>query len=184
LSLTKSELGIFAQNFGWGLWVKNPLTRPGGSMINMIKSAKGSMFDANVDALVNPVNCVGVMGGGLALQFKIKYPRMYSDYREACQRGRITTGQIHAWYDPQSNKTVINFPTKDHWRDPSELDYISMGLAALRERLTTDLCVIKSIAIPALGCGLGGLHWGDVKPLIANSLGDLDIRVELFEPQT
>lgn len=124
-----------------------------------------SLFDSGASAIVNAVNCVGVMGGGLAKVFADKYPLMELDYIEYCTLGLLRPGMLHT-YQPNLTKDpdIINFPTKDHFKNPSKLEYIDSGM----ERLSV-LAITRnymSVAIPALGCGLGGLDWSDVKPII------------------
>ena len=137
----------------------------------MVKYVAGNIFDSDVEALVNPVNCVGVMGAGLAKQFKQKYWKNYTMYSDACKVNLVKTGhvlvcQINLYDNP---KYIINFPTKDHWKAGSEMEYISSGLDDLANKI--KVYSIKSIAIPPLGCGLGGLDWIKVKDLISEKLG-------------
>jgi len=121
---------------------------------------RGSLFEAPVACIVNPVNCVGVMGKGLALEFKQKYPKVFSDYEHMCRRGDLKPGVLHT-YQLEDGKWVVNFPTKTAWRQPSKIEYIRSGLPVLSEFVLLN--AIASIAIPALGCGLGGLSWSSVK---------------------
>lgn len=137
-----------------------------------------NIFDSDCEAIVNTVNCVGVMGGGLAKQFRLRYPEMNRDYQAACARGEVQIGKMYNWYD-HPDCWIINFPTKDDWRNPSQLSYIIDGLKDLR-LVIADLH-LKSIAIPPLGCGLGGLEWADVRPLI-EELRDIAARVEVYPP--
>lgn len=131
----------------------------------MITEGKGSIFDSDADAIVNAVNCVGVMGGGLAKAFKDRFPHMYEQYLLQCAYGVLRPGKMDLYFlDPANHKFIINFPTKDDWRKPSELSYIYSGSAELMHLV--GLYKIKSVALPALGCGLGGLSWGVVKPLL------------------
>ena len=149
----------------------------------MILECHGDLFKAHVDALVNPVNTCGVMGAGLARDFKMFYPEMFLEYQKKCQSHEIKVGKLHL-YDLGKYyaypRYIINFPTKIRWNEPSRLDYIKKGLKAL-----TDLVYmngINSIAIPPLGCGLGGLDWQEVKPLIekwAKTFPNLDIKLYL-----
>ncbi len=137
-----------------------------------------SIFDSQAQALVNPVNCVGVMGRGLAKDFAIRYPDMLASYIAKCAAG-FKPGELHVWQS--QSLTIINFPTKIHWRDPSKIEYIVQGLDSL-----LDLCQkwnFQSIAIPALGCGLGQLHWPAVKTLILDRFMGTDIVVDLYEPR-
>lgn len=137
----------------------------------MLQFLEIDIFAANCEAIVNPINCVGVMGGGLAKVFKNRYPDMFIEYEALCKRNGIKPGSLHVWRNPLNNpKWVVNFPTKDDWKNPSELKYISDGLVALRSFITGNK--VKSIAIPALGCGLGGLDWNVVKKIIEVELLD------------
>lgn len=151
----------------------------------VVEKKSGDMLDADAEALVNTVNCVGVMGKGLALQFKRRFPDMFRDYASACRRGEVQIGRmlvtsVGRLEDP---RWVINFPTKQHWRSRSKLEYIDSGLDALKEVIVDY--GIKSVAIPPLGAGNGGLYWPDVEALIFSKLADLkDVRVLLFEPST
>jgi len=147
----------------------------------MIRLCTGNIFDADVDIRVNTVNCVGAMGAGVALAFKTRYPEMFREYKKACKDGRIQPGKIHVW--KQLDGTwIINFPTKRHWREPSRYEDIKAGLADLRSYLQEQGHI--SIAIPALGCGHGGLDWDRVKDLITDALGDLDAEILLYEPSS
>ncbi len=144
----------------------------------------GSIFGSKMAALVNPVNTVGVMGAGLALIFKKKSPQNFIEYKKACDSGELVCGKVHVWKSAthglfEDSQIVINLPTKEHWKDPSRIEYISDGLDDLA-RVIVDL-QIESIAIPKLGCGLGGLKWSEVKPLIETKLEHLPIFVELYE---
>lgn len=133
----------------------------------MIQIVSGDIFHAGTDAIVNTVNTQGVMGRGLAAQFKRIYPKMYLDYVDACSKGEVKIGKMNV-HRVQSTKPyyVINFPTKEDWHDPSKMEYIEKGL----EHLVTTILTrdISSIAIPALGCGLGELEWVDVLTIMVN----------------
>lgn len=146
----------------------------------MIYFVKGNILDSTSDALVNAVNTVGIMGKGIALQFKNRYPKNYKAYKAACENGALKIGTVLA-YKESIDKTIINFPTKHHWKDPSEYKYIELGLQALRDCIEEQN--IKSIALPALGCGLGGLKWDVVKEMIKKTLEILDIDIYVYEPQ-
>jgi O-acetyl-ADP-ribose deacetylase (regulator of RNase III) len=147
-----------------------------------LETDHGDLIAADVDALVNPVNTDGVMGKGLALQFKKAFPDVFADYARACKDGKVEIGRVHVVQRSTPPLFVINFPTKKHWRQPSKLEYIESGLADLVAQIRR--LKIRSIAVPPLGCGLGGLDWRDVKPRIAGALGSLpDVRVVLFEPE-
>ena len=146
-----------------------------------IERGQGSLFDASVDALVNAVNTVGVMGKGLALQFKRTFPEVFEDYRRACANGEVEVGRMHLVRRTTDPRFIINFPTKSDWRQPSKLEYIEAGLRDLVRRVRE--LGIGSIALPALGCGLGGLNWAEVRPTIVEALRELpNVRVVLFEP--
>ncbi len=149
----------------------------------MITEVRGDLLKAEVDALVNTVNMMGVMGKGLALQFKKAYPEMYDEYVWSLENGYLKMGRVTYWIECSDKlpNYILNFPTKIHWRDPSQLSYIEAGLDYLVD-LIPDLG-IKSIAIPPLGCGLGGLNWKDVEPLIREKLGELeDVDIRLYVP--
>jgi O-acetyl-ADP-ribose deacetylase (regulator of RNase III) len=137
----------------------------------------------DVDAIVNTVNCVGVMGKGIALQFKKKWPDNFKLYSDACKAGLVKPGHMFV-YDAgllASPKFIINFPTKDHWRGSSRIEFIRDGLNDLLVQIKQHQ--IRSIAIPPLGCGNGGLDWRVVKPLIEQAFAEMpDIEVKLFEP--
>jgi O-acetyl-ADP-ribose deacetylase (regulator of RNase III) len=149
----------------------------------MIEAGSGDLLSADVEALVNPVNTVGVMGKGLALQFKRRFPFNFNAYAAACKRGEVEIGRMlvveaGALSGP---RYIINFPTKKHWRDPSELEYVRAGLRGLVEAIRAR--GIRSIAVPPLGCGNGGLAWADVEPLIERAMGELpDVQVVVFAP--
>lgn len=146
-----------------------------------IEHGKGDLLAADVEALVNPVNTKGVMGKGLALQFKKAFPDNFAAYQEACRKGEVVIGRMHIVQRPSPPRFIINFPTKDHWRNPSKIEYVQEGLIDLVAQVRK--LEIQSIAIPALGCGNGGLEWADVKPLIVQAFHGLPgVRVILFEP--
>lgn len=153
----------------------------------MITFKEGSIFDSGCHVLVNPVNCVGVMGKGLALRFKELFPQNFIEYKRNCTRGMIDIGTITANIDRTFNKKfnkpvlIVNFPTKKHWAQKSEYDYITAGLHSLCDFILSNN--INEIAIPAIGCGLGGLDWNTVKPMIINSLNNLDnVNILVYEP--
>ncbi len=149
----------------------------------MLKFVRGDILSADAEALVNTVNCVGIMGRGIALQFRTAFPENYRVYQAACRRGDVEPGRMFVF--PTHNLTnphyIINFPTKRHWRGKSRLEDIRSGLRALAtevERLN-----IHSIAIPPLGSGMGGLDWHQVKPLIVQALENFsDVEVTIYEP--
>lgn len=141
------------------------------------------MLESGAQALVNTVNTVGVMGKGIALQFKEAFPSNNKAYVTACKRKELVPGKILAVWDENlqlGKKCIINFPTKTHWRQPSKYEYIEKGLVALADFLKKEK--IKSVAIPPLGCGNGGLEWSKVRPIIEQALSELDMDIYLFEP--
>jgi O-acetyl-ADP-ribose deacetylase (regulator of RNase III) len=149
----------------------------------MIKLKQGDMMQSGAEALVNTVNTVGVMGKGIALQFKEAFPNNNKAYMDACKKKELMPGKLLAVWDENlqlGRKLIINFPTKVHWRYPSKYEYIEKGLVVLRELLQKEK--VKSIAIPPLGCGNGGLDWDKVKPMIEQALSGLDTEVLIFEP--
>jgi O-acetyl-ADP-ribose deacetylase (regulator of RNase III) len=148
----------------------------------MLKFKKGDIFKEEVEAIVNPVNCVGVMGRGLALEFKKRFPENFKMYKESCLIGDVIPGRMLVTFGGcvKPYIFIINFPTKRHWKDLSCLEDISLGLDRLRLGLINN--EVKSIAIPALGCGLGSLKWWVVKELISSKLNNLDVNIVVFEP--
>lgn len=148
----------------------------------MIRYVTGNLLEAHTEALVNTVNTVGVMGKGIALQFKEDFPDNYKAYQSAVKRGEVRIGSMFVTKAGNLNGLhyIVNFPTKEHWRNPSRIEYVEKGLIALRK--TIQELSIKSIAVPPLGCGNGGLNWNDVRPLIEQYLGDLPVEVIVYEP--
>jgi len=149
----------------------------------MIKYTKGNLLEADVDAFVNSVNTVGVMGKGIALMFKEAFPENFKAYAQACKSGVVTTGSMFVTEqtDLMGPRWIINFPTKQHWRADSKQEWIAEGLQDLY-RIILDKN-IKSIAIPPLGSGNGGLNWATVKSMIENTLGALsDVSIVVYEP--
>ena len=149
----------------------------------MIRYTTGDILRADADAIVNTVNCVGVMGRGIALQFKNAYPANFKAYTAACKRDEVQPGKMFVFETGTftNPKYIINFPTKRHWRGKSRMEDIDSGLVALAEEVRQ--CGIRSIAIPPLGSGLGGLEWRDVRPRIEAALRTIpDLEVILFEP--
>jgi len=149
----------------------------------MIELTQGDILKADAEALVNAVNCIGVMGKGIALQFKKAYPGNFDAYHKACNAGEVQPGRMFI-FDLNSMlnpKYVINFPTKRHWRADSRYEDIESGLNALVAEVQRR--GIQSIAIPPLGCGLGGLDWNKVRPMIEQAFAALpNVQVLLFEP--
>ncbi len=149
----------------------------------MIRYTTGNILEAQAEALVNTVNCVGIMGRGIALQFKELFPENFKAYAAACVLGAVEPGRMFVFDTGELTlpRYIINFPTKRHWRGKSRMEDIESGLAALVGEIRSR--GIRSIAIPPLGSGLGGLDWADVKPLIAGAVADLpNVQVEVFEP--
>lgn len=154
----------------------------------MLQFLKIDIFKANCEAIVNPINCVGVMGGGLAKVFKERYPDMFEEYKNLCDSKSIVPGKLHVWRNPLNDpRWIINFPTKNHWKNPSEISYVVSGLKSLVTWITSNK--VKSVAIPALGCGLGGLDWDVVKKIIEfelldNATKEVDLcEIYVSEPQ-
>lgn len=149
----------------------------------MIEYRTGDLLQADVEALVNTVNCVGIMGRGIALQFRNAYEDNYKAYVAACKRDEVQPGRMFVFATNAllGPKYIINFPTKKDWRGKSRLEYIDSGLVALVDEIRRR--DIRSIAIPPLGSGLGGLDWQVVRPRIVAALAPLeDVRVEIYEP--
>lgn len=149
----------------------------------MINFKHENIFKTQTEAIINTVNLVGVMGKGIALQFKEKYPENFKAYKKACENKQIDIGKIFVTNTEQmyNPKYIINFPTKNHWKNPSKIEYIKDGLKDLKKFLIENN--IKSVAIPPLGAGNGGLDWKDVKSLIENELKELtDIEIIILEP--
>jgi len=150
----------------------------------MIEYKSGSILTEDVEALVNTVNCVGVMGRGIALQFKNAFPANYKAYASACKRGEVVPGRMFVFETEEmiNPRYIINFPTKRHWKGKSRMEDIETGLTALKQELRER--GIRSIAIPPLGCGLGGLDWNEVKPRIEATLSELpEVAAVVYEPQ-
>ncbi|MDX2034153.1 MAG: macro domain-containing protein [Blastocatellia bacterium] len=149
----------------------------------MIEFQQGDILHADAEALVNTVNCVGVMGRGIALQFRKAFPENFKIYKAACDRGELRPGKmlvcdLNRFHNP---RFIINFPTKRHWKGNSRIEDIKAGLPALVEEVRQRQ--IHSIAVPPLGCGLGGLNWDEVRPLILQAFQALpDVRVVIYEP--
>jgi O-acetyl-ADP-ribose deacetylase (regulator of RNase III) len=148
----------------------------------MTERGSGNLLEARVEALVNTVNTEGVMGKGIALQFKKAFPTSYDPYRKECDAGRMQIGKVLVVHlGTLVPRYIIHFPTKKHWRSRSKLDYVKQGLVDLVVQVRA--LGIRSIAIPPLGCGNGGLDWSDVRPLIETAFAALpDVRAILYEP--
>lgn len=139
----------------------------------------GNIFESKAKTLVNTINCVGVMGKGVALEFKKRYPLMYEEYVRLCEEGKIKPGEPY-YYTDLTGTSIINFPTKEHWRSPSKLSYIRAGLDWIVENY--EELGLTSVAIPPLGCGNGGLKWEIVGPVIYEKLKDIPLDIELYAP--
>ena len=149
----------------------------------MIEYKTGDIFAEDAEALVNSVNCVGIMGRGIALQFKNRFPDNFKAYSEACKRDEVVPGRMFVYeLGRMTNpRYIINFPTKRHWRGKSRMGDLEAGLQALAGEIKERN--IMSIAIPSLGSNLGGLDWAEVRPRIVRALAGLDgLAVLLFEP--
>lgn len=146
----------------------------------------GDLFLDKSEALVNTVNCVGVMGKGVAYEFKHLWPENYKAYKKVCDAKKLRPGQMLIFelgnlFENGEPKFIVNFPTKDHWRAKSKLEYISNGLDALVSDIKKYQ--IKSIALPPLGCGNGGLDWNVVRPMMVEKLSELEnVSVSIYEP--
>lgn len=146
----------------------------------------GDLLKDGAEAYVNTVNCVGVMGKGIALEFKKRWPQNYENYKNVCAAKDLRPGKMLVWENKSliselEPKFIINFPTKDHWRKNSEMSFIESGLDDLKKVIKKHK--IKSIAIPPLGCGNGGLDWNQVKPLIIEKLSEFnDVEINLYLP--
>lgn len=145
----------------------------------MIKIMIGNIFESKMDVLVNTVNCVGVMGKGIASEFKKQYPIMFKEYKQLCDQHLIKTGILYPYLENNKIK-LINFPTKQHWRSPSKIEYVTEGLQWFVDHY--EELNIKSIAFPPLGCGNGGLSWDFIGPIMYQYLKDLPIEIEIYAP--
>jgi O-acetyl-ADP-ribose deacetylase (regulator of RNase III) len=149
----------------------------------MIQLVQGNLLTAEAEALANTVNTQGVMGKGIALQFKCAFPDNFKAYKKVCDRNELQPGKLfvfdlHTFTNP---RYIINIPTKVHWRSPSRYEYIESGLQALVKEIKDR--AIQSIAIPPLGAGLGGLEWSKVRLMIKQALSDIkNLTVYLYEP--
>ena len=144
----------------------------------MIQYIRGNLFTSNAKVLINTVNTVGVMGKGIASDFKKYYPKMFEEYKELCNTNRLNIGDLHLY--KTSNKWILNFPTKEHWRSPSKIEFIEEGLKKLVKE--AHKLQINDIAMPKLGCGNGGLDWeSQVKPLVEEYLKRSPINVSIYD---
>ncbi|MEM4217941.1 MAG: macro domain-containing protein [Candidatus Methanomethylicaceae archaeon] len=145
----------------------------------MVHIVHGNIFASNKQTLVNPVNCVGVMGAGLAREFRRRFPGMYKDYLTMVALGKVRPGVPYI-YKELLQPWIINFPTKYHFREMAMMEYIERGLCYIIGNYRK--WKVTSLAVPALGCGLGGLDWSDVKPVLVAYLSELDIPVDIYAP--
>jgi O-acetyl-ADP-ribose deacetylase (regulator of RNase III) len=144
---------------------------------------EGDILNAKTQVVVNTVNCEGFMGKGLALQFKKAYPEMFKEYKQKCSDGKLSIGKLHL-YKNTFRYWILNFPTKDHWRQNSKLEYIEKGLEEFKNHYQE--WGITSIAFPRLGCQQGGLFWNDVKPVMEkclNNLPGLEVQIYSYKPE-
>lgn len=151
----------------------------------MIEYTHGDILHADVEAIVNSVNCVGIMGRGIALQFKKAWPENFKAYEAACKNDEVQPGRMFVFKTGQltNPRFIINFPTKRHWRGASRMEDIESGLEALVQEINANK--IKSVAVPPLGSGLGGLDWNQVRAKIESAMNALpdDVRVLVYEPK-
>jgi O-acetyl-ADP-ribose deacetylase (regulator of RNase III) len=147
-----------------------------------MRFTQGNLLDAKVEAVVNTVNTVGVMGKGIALMFKERFPENYKAYAAACAAEEVKIGKmfVTAGVELDGPKWIINFPTKQHWRQPTKFEWIRSGLDDLKRVIEEKK--IRSIAVPPLGCGNGGLDWQEVRRLIEAALADVDVEAIIYEP--
>ena len=145
-------------------------------MSNIIE-IKGNIFNSKCQTIVNTVNCVRVMGKGLALEFRYRYPEMFNDYVKKCKANLIKTGELTIW--KQSTPWIINFPTKNHWKNPSKIEYITDGLDFFANNYKR--WDITSVAFPRLGTTNGKLEWPIVRKVMYESLKNLDLNIEIYE---
>jgi O-acetyl-ADP-ribose deacetylase (regulator of RNase III) len=146
-------------------------------MVTVIQ--KGDIFRSRMAVLINTVNCAGIMGKGLALEFKLRHAEMFRDYKKRCAKGQVRLGEPYIYRD-LFGTAILNFPTKKHWRSKSKLSDIEAGLQFLTKHYRS--LGIESLACPPLGAGNGGLEWNRVGPLIYSYLRELEIPCELYAP--
>lgn len=154
------------------------------TQINLIS---GNIFNSNKQTITNAVNCVGIMGKGLAEQFKTKYPNYFNEYVNECNNNSLNIGKLTVYkltkkdnHFENDNKQILNFPTKLHWKNNSKISYIEDGLKYLINNYQN--MNITSLALPPLGCGLGGLNWNDVYTLMMDYLYNIEIDVDIYKP--
>ena len=144
----------------------------------MVTTLRGDLFQSSCQVLVHPANCKGVMGKGLAAAFKGRHPDLEQHWSGFCEQGNAFPGETYLWAG--ENLWIANMTTKDHWRDPSHLEWIQTGLDALQSEMTWNK--LTSVAIPAVGCGEGGLCFSDVRQLVLDRFEDSEFTVELYAP--
>jgi O-acetyl-ADP-ribose deacetylase (regulator of RNase III) len=153
-------------------------------VLGLIQLCQGSIFAAQTEVYVNPVNCVGISGAGLAKTFKEHFPENYKRYHSWCLSGLMHPGEVCIYFNPGMGypRFIFNFPTKLHWKDPSRLDYIESGMHDLMAKV--QILRIGSIAVPAMGCGLGQLSWDEVQPILRKYFKqNSSLKVLLYPPQ-
>lgn len=149
----------------------------------MMRFTKGNLLEADVEAVVNTVNTAGVMGKGIALMFKERYPDIFKEYAAACRQDEVQVGSMFVTETNELTgpRWVIHFPTKKHWRAPTKLEWVEEGLRDLRDVIVRN--EIRSIALPPLGCGNGGLEWSVVRGIVERTLSELDdVEIVVYEP--
>lgn len=153
-----------------------------------------NLLASGADCLVNATNTLGVMGAGIARQFALRWPEMYADYQRAAEAGELQVGRVHAWFNPAATEEdaedgepdwIVNLHTMVEPGQHARYSYVVRGLLDLAERLGSELGDVETIAVPALGCGIGGLEWSTVEILIRDALSDVegDLEVWLYPPQ-
>ena len=150
----------------------------------MLEFVQRDIFKSEADYLVNTINCVGVMGAGIALQVKKQFPAEFSEYKKACDKKLLVPGKVYVFNDVIS-PVIIHMTTKNHWINPSKMEYIQNGLISLKEYFETEKDNVV-VALPAIGCGYGGLNWSQVKENIISELDDMNenVKVVVHEPLT
>lgn len=155
----------------------------------MITLRQGNIFTSQLPTIANPVNCVGVMGAGLAKEFAKRFPTYFDWYKDQCKKGLWFPGEIHYYHRPNSAgngsdpKTILSVVTKSHWKNPSRLDYIRKALNTFVQEHKVKSLLFSGVAFPALGCGLGGLREADVIPLMSSYLANLpSMEFEIWTP--
>lgn len=168
-------ISFILRSYGSGLFRRMLKNQPAGKR-NMLEYIVGDIFDSPAQVIVNTVNTVGVMGKGLALSFKHRYPEMFNAYRKVCEKKQLEIGKLMLYYAP--DHWILLFPTKENWRNPSKLEYLEKGLKKFVGTYADK--GITSIAFPRLGCGNGELNWEDVRPLMEKYLKPLPIDVYIY----